>query len=222
MMKNLLRKILLLLSDNTLYLPSLVGFCFAWGCLGLTTLFFYGSYLQNEQKKIDHVLLKLEEKSHILQKNHRQRECYHRFFAKRDRTFLQNVIEPVVLGKSSKDFLSRLDKSQTNGFYQPIQERINFLENPDNQLRFLKKDIQNSPHYEEIYWTLENPVFLDFTEIVEILSHIEGQQENTKNQRPQMFVKNISINNMSAEKKMSLLCLDMQVVQRTRYGLSSD
>ncbi len=173
----------------------------------ISTAFFYQQNCLNE-KMID-----LEKKVKSLVNIRKLEGKFIKKFISSDVNFLEHYVSTLPLLKEDVELIEKIGK-QVN--YQPLQERLNFLESGKNQIEFKSQSFKKSNLYNETEWKMDHPVEVSVKDILQVVSLVEGvkmYQFIPNLLRPQLIIKKLSLKAKSSGNGESFF-LDLEILQR--------
>lgn len=177
---------------------------------------FYFVFSQN-QRFIEERIAKLEKKTSVLAKIHRNREEYLQKYAGADPDFLSKYVEPVSFLSSDVKMLSEIQNSASTSQYKPLQDRLLFLQGDKNRLRFKEIAKRENGSFYEKQLAIIHPVEVDALDIGKLLSLIEGVEIGEfprAYQRPDLQIQKIHLIKKENCEERELYTLDLELTQR--------
>ncbi len=193
-----------------------------WGCMigSFLPLFFvilFWCWLSNRSELMEGQLSVLEEKARFLVKLQKQRNRFFQEFGLSDENFLVNYIETEPLLDSNLQYLKKIQQVGEYSKYEPITERIKFLTEGENKLKFSLLSSSEGVFYKEKLWKLERPVEMNCEDVKKILALIEGVKIDKylpNPMRPQLGITKFDLILKPQGNRNKVFCVDMEVLQR--------
>jgi|GEM_PF-4996968 len=173
----------------------------------------YSLFLLQQEALLEQKMEGLEKKIKSLVVFKHDQDRFIREFGACDLAFLQKYVERVPLLREEVDFLSKINADED---YAPIQERLSFL-TTQNSLQFILRGERKSAIYQEKEWSLKKSVEVQNSDVLQLLSLLEGVNLPGFSQnplRPQFIIKKFSLKAKEGIQDKGFY-LDLEILQRS-------
>lgn len=133
-----------------------------------------------------------------------------------DKLFIENKLESLTFLENEKPILSKMLKHPAFSNSLQIKNRLEFINNDQNKLKFLEENIKKSTLIKEADLTQLKSVELDKGDLEKLLSIIEDVKIDNyipEIESPQLIIKNFSL----SKKRENILSINMKILKREFY-----
>ena len=181
-------------------------------CSVLLSIFFYQKW--SEYEELEQTISELQYKKQISERAEKRKNKYYSEIEKSDRFYIQNHLEPFLpLSAEIKEIENLLVYQKED---LSLQNRVHFLKNASNRLRFEEKKSEKFENIEEVELHQISKIEVDLNDIKQLLCLIEGVSigpYTSRHDKPQLIIKELILERKGKEDKQTYL-IEMDLIQR--------
>lgn len=176
-----------------------------WGIflMSVVPFFLVGSYTIHANrgvKRLEVEVARLERKSKPLMQMKKQRDKMIEEIGGVGEGYIQKYLESLMFLESDVSVLTQIHKCSD---YKPIHERLTFLTNGENKMRYRKVASRKKGRIQETAWVLDHPVEINIFDFQRVMFAISEAKSR------------LAIKKCHLTKKNHLYTLDLELLERS-------
>lgn len=181
-------------------------------CSVLLAVFFYQKW--HEYEELEQTIAELQYKKQVSERAEIRKTKYYAQIEKSDRFYIQNQLEPFFPLSSEIKEIENLLAYQKEDL--SLQNRLQYLKNASNRLRFEEKKSEKFENIEEVELHQISKIEVDLNDIKQLLCLVEGVSIGpfaSRSDKPQIIIKEFVLERKGIDEKQ-LYNLEMDLIQR--------
>lgn len=188
--------------------------------LGLVPIFLSTAYFFSNKTRIEELQTSLQLAKHqlfIKEKKEAYNSTIQQQYRDADHFYIDKYLETLVFLEPEIESLQQLLKDKNFIEDERIKKRIEFLTGTKNSLVFSEGVVQSTPQLQETTETLVNPVEVNLSDILKILSRVEGidiPPFTPGPNRPQLIITEFKIEKKKTSERNEVFLLNLKLIKR--------
>lgn len=162
-------------------------------------------------------LQSLEEHALRVQRKQSTNMTTRNYYRDANRFYIDTTLETLQFLQPEIDSLTKIVQDPNFIEEETTRRRLNFLTSKQNRLAFAESNVQTTPYFQEVTETLLFPVEMNLSDLLNVLSLIEGREIDSFKPapgRPQLIILDFKLEKKAIRDNNEVLVVNLKLLKR--------